>query len=1027
MNFKRLIATIVGVMSIVPMAFAQNTSTLRAVLQDENGEPVPYATVSVYKQGSTKPYKYALSASDGKVSIEKVAHGKYTFKAELLGYKDFTKDIEVKDYYIDLGTVKMEEDKQTLDAASVSATGNPIIIKKDTIEYNASSFKTTDNDMLVDLLKKLPGIEVGDDGSVTANGETISKITIGGKTFFLDDPQLATQNLPAKIVEKIKVVRKKSEQAEFTGIEDGNEEQVIDLSVKRGMMNGLFGNFSAGAGKDLPKTTSSLGDDDDFRYQSGAFVGRFTDHSQISFILNGNNTNNRGFNDISGNMMGGMMGGGMGGGFGGGGMRGGGGFGGGGFGGGSGITTSWMGGLNGAWDLFDNNMNVGGNYVYNRSSRDVLQRSVQTTDLGNGGQIIYKNGVDEPGINTTKSYGHRFGMRLEHKFSENTSILFQPQVNFGTGNYVQFSDFESKRYENGALSSTSSGFSNNTGDNRNWQTNGFMLFRQRLGMPGRTISFMGNYNFSNNVMNGFNQSLTENGMGDMTQQTIVNQRIEQYSKGASLSGRLVYTEPLGGGFYASGNYSYSWSRNESVKDAYDTGEPYQFGGKSMGYNTVGEKRNETYSSNILNRYNNQSAGVDLQYQKDKVHAQVGFSLMPTRTHNETNKEVYDTTVLNIAPSAMFWYDIGETSNMRIFYRGRSQQPSTTQLMRVPDNSNPQQVSSGNPGLIPYFNHNLNTEFRLTNRQTFTSFNVNINGGMVQDPIVSALWYDDKNVQYSMPYNGPNSYNGGVRLFFNSPIAKSNFSVFSMTNTNYSQSTSYMDAGSKLNMDKYRDENGVFTKYKEFLADFPDPSHSTIFKENITRTVTFNQRLRMTYRSDNYEVMLGGGTRLNNTSYSINKGVSKDKQSVSNTKTWTNSIDGSINFTLPAGFTLKSDASYRWYVGYTSQVEPTTTINVDLQKLLFKNRVTLAVRAYDLLDQARAIGLNTNNNAITESWSNTLGRYVIVALTYRFGTFGGGRNRMRMGPGGPGGRGPGGPGGGPGGFGGPPMGGGRPPM
>ncbi|MBO4231366.1 MAG: carboxypeptidase-like regulatory domain-containing protein, partial [Bacteroidales bacterium] len=187
MNFKKLLAVIVGVMSMLSTVSAQNTSTVRAALQDENGEPVPFATVSISKLNSSKPYKYALSDAQGKVVIEKVAHGKYVIKAELLGYKDFSKEIEVKNY-LDLGTIKMEEDKQTLEAASVSATGNPIIIKKDTVEYNASSFKTTENDMLIDLLKKLPGIEVGDDGSVTANGETISKITIGGKTFFLDDP-----------------------------------------------------------------------------------------------------------------------------------------------------------------------------------------------------------------------------------------------------------------------------------------------------------------------------------------------------------------------------------------------------------------------------------------------------------------------------------------------------------------------------------------------------------------------------------------------------------------------------------------------------------------------------------------------------------------------------------------------------------------------------------------------------------------------------------------------------------------------
>jgi hypothetical protein len=1002
MNFTKLFAVIVGVMSMFSIASAQSTSTLNAVLKDENGEPVPFATVSITKPNATKPYKYALSAADGKVLIEKVAHGKYVFKAELLGYKEYVKDIEVRTPVMDLGTVKMEEDKEVLDAASISATGNPIIIKKDTVEYNASSFKTTENDMLVDLLKKLPGIEVGDDGTITANGETISKITIGNKTFFLDDPQLASQNLPAKIIEKIKVVRKKSEQAEFTGIEDGNEEQVIDLSVKKGMMNGLMGNFSAGGGHDLPQSTVTAGNDD-FRYQGGAFIGRFNEHSNFSLILNANNTNGRGFTDISGNMMGNMRGGGGGGG---------------GFGGGSGITRSFMTGLNGAGDLFDEKMNIGGNYVYNNTHRDVLTKTVQETPLGEDRMLVTRNGLVDPGFNTTANYGHRIGMRLDHKFTENTSILFQPSINFGGGNYTQFSDFETNRIENGTSNLTSKGFSGNSGDNRNWNAGGFLLFRQRLGMPGRTLSFMGNFNFSNNKMDGFNQSLTDN-VSDDTQR-IVNQRIDQYSKGSSLSGRLVYTEPLGGGFYASANYSYSWSRNESVKDAYDSGSNL-INGNSLIYNPSGEKKSEAYSSSILNRYDNQSAGVDLQYQKDKMHAQVGLSLMPQKTHNETNDEVYNSKVLNFAPSAMVWYDMGETSNVRFFYRGRSSQPSTTQLMRVPDNSNPRSISSGNPALVPYFNHNMNGEFRMTNRKTFTSVTANINGGFVHNPIINAIWVDKDGVSYSIPYNGPDSFNGGARISVNSPIAKSNFSIFSMTNARYSQSTSFTDSGAEVSMDRYIDSDRVF-KFKEFLADYPDPAKAPMFMKNITRSTSFTERLRFTYRSDNLEIMAGGRVSYSSTKYSINQDrAGQQKNGVDDVLTWNNSIDGSINWTLPAGFTFKTDARYNWYIGYTTPIDPTVIVNLDIQKLLFKNRVTLAVRAYDLLDQARTISESVSNGVRTERWSNTLGRYVIVALTYRFGTFGKRGNNMRMGPGMGG---PGGPGGGPGRGG---FGGGRPPM
>ena len=286
-------------------AIAQTRKVTISLEDASNGEAVSFATVSLTPKGASKASKYTLSDASGNASLEKVQKGSYTLKAELLGYKTYSLEISVADKDLALGKVKMEQDSQVLDAASVSAVGNPITVKKDTIEYNASSFRTTDNDMLEQLLKKLPGVEVDSDGKVTANGEEIKKITIDGKTFFLDDPSLATKNIPAKIVEKVKVVEKKSDQAMFTGIDDGEEETIIDLSIKRGMMNGWFGNVMGGGGHDIQ--TVGLGQP--ARWQGAAMVGNFTDKRQISLILNGNNTNNRGFNDMAGSMMTAMRGG----------------------------------------------------------------------------------------------------------------------------------------------------------------------------------------------------------------------------------------------------------------------------------------------------------------------------------------------------------------------------------------------------------------------------------------------------------------------------------------------------------------------------------------------------------------------------------------------------------------------------------------------------------------------------------------------------------------------------------------------
>lgn len=972
MNLKKFITFVAGIMSAFSLAFAQGGGTVALSLTDSStGEAVGFATVSITKPGNTKPYKYALSDDKGKTVFDKVAAGKYVLKAELLGYKPLTKDIEVKGK-LDLGALKMDPDKQVLDAASVSAAGNPIVIKKDTIEYNASSFKTTENDVLEDLLKKLPGVEVSEDGTVTANGQTISKITIDGKTFFLDDPQLASKNIPAKIIEKVKVVEKKSDQAEFTGIDDGNDETIIDLSIQKGMMNGLFGNVMTGAGHDVRKQVSGSelsSGNGDWRYQGAGFMGRFTDKNQISVVLNGNNTNNRGFNDLSGSMMQGMRGGG-------GGM----GRGSRGWGPGNGITTSWMGGLNGNTSLFDGKMDLGGNYLYNNNETYVEEESKRITYLDDH-NLIYNN----KGSNTTNSDGHRFGVRLEHKFSENTSILFQPQVSFGNGDFNEVSDFSTLTEKSGVTSKTNDGFTSNTGSNNNWRTNGFFLFRQKLGKAGRTLSFNARYNFSGNETNGFNQSRTttydEFGVADSD--SVINQRYNQNQDTKSLTGRLTYTEPLGKGFFVEANYEASWNRTSSTKNTFDSGVVSDFGRDNLIYNPVDEKINEVYSSEIINRYINQRIGANFVYQKDKLRAQAGVSANPTYTHNETSGyDPYDNHVLNWAPQAMLWYDIDDNTNVRGFYFGRSQQPSVNQLMRVPDNTNPLNVSFGNMCLEPYFNHDFRSDFRHTNKKTFLSVNAGIDGGIVKNPIVNAQWYGTNGVQYSIPVNGKDSYNGSFRVMLNTPIAKSNFSIFNMTRASYSRSSSYVRSAN-LDTDGYYD--GDSFAVEDFLADF----NSLGFTLNKLQTVGLTERLRITYRNDIVELTAGGRTRMSKSWYTI--------ANQSTNMTWSNQVTASMNWTVPGGLGIVADGNYNWYNGYTTDQGTQLILNAKITKMLFKDKFTLALNAYDILDQAKNLSISDSSNYHTETLNNTLGRYIVVSLTYRFGNFGG-KGGRRMGPG-----------------------------
>ena len=943
-------------------AFAQGSFSVKLRLLDsKTSEPVSFATVSLTVKGQDTAAKYVLTDIDGNAEIVKVKKGTYVLKAELMGYVTHTQEISlVKN--LELGDVKMDEDVKVLDAASVTAVGNPIVVKKDTIEYTASSFKTSDNDMLEALLKKLPGVEVEADGTITANGETIKKITIDGKTFFLDDPQLASKNIPAKLIEKVKVVEKKSDQARFTGIDDGEEETIIDLSMRPGMMQGWFGNVMGGGGHDVPGAGSDM---NDWRYQGAAMVGRFTDKSQISVILNGNNTNNRGFNDMAGSMMQGMRGGG-------GGM----GRGMGGWGGRNGITTSWMGGLNGAFTLCDGDMDLAGNYLYNGSINEVMEESSKITYLDDGSRLLNnQNGNDR-----TMTQGHRFGIRLEHEFSENTSILFEPQFNFGHGSYNEFSNFETLTERGEVRDSTNKGFSNNLGDNQNWQTSGFFLFRQRLGKPGRTISANVRYSFSNNEMAGCNLSLTQvkNAETGAWGDERVDQRFDQNSKGSSLSGRVVYTEPLGHDFFLEANYQYGWNRNTSFKNTVN--------------NLTGEV-DDRYSNQILNRSITQRAGINFSYQKEKFRAQLGASINPTDTYNETTgHDPYRSKVINWSPQAMLNYEFNDNTNIRFFYWGRSSQPSTSQLLPVPDNSNPLNISLGNPNLNPYFNHSIRGNFGYTNKKTFTSVHARFGAGLVENAITNAQWYDKAGVQYSIPVNGPGTGNVDLRVMVNSPFGKSGFSIFSMTYGRYNQSTSFIGTNA-LDTEKYYNAEEASFDYNAFARDYADLSESDDFINNKTQTMSFTQRLRLTYRNDFVELTVGGRTRMNKSWYTM--------ENSQLTATWNNQIDASMNWTIPGGINIISDVDYNWYNGYTTPQEDEIIVNAEITKLLFKNKCTLALKAYDILGQSKNLSVSDSANYHMETRNNTLGRYIILSLTYRFGNFGGGPG----GHGGPGGRGP----------------------
>jgi hypothetical protein len=326
-------------------------------------------------------------------------------------------------------------------------------------------------------------------------------------------------------------------------------------------------------------------------------------------------------------------------------------------------------------------------------------------------------------------------------------------------------------------------------------------------------------------------------------------------------------------------------------------------------------------------------------------------------------------------------------------------------MPVPDITNPLNISFGNPNLLPYFSHMMRGDFRYNNKKTFFSANINFEGGFVQDPIVNATWSSQTGTQYSMPFNGPTSGNAGLNGFLNIPIGQSGFTVMNFARTGWSHSSNYV--GSNIDMSGMPDPTVDYYDFMEqFLARYKDIGKSSDFGLNTINSLNVVERLRVTYRNDAIELSTSGRTRVNRSWYTIMTGNDL-------TTTWNNQVNAALTWTWDlAGLTLKSDFNYNWYRGYTTEQPSEYIWNAELQKLLFKKKVTLAVKGYDILGQSKNLMVTDASNYHSEVLNNTLGRYIIVSLTWRFGTMN--RDAMR-GPGGPGGRG----------FGGPPMGG--PPM
>ena len=746
---RKIILLLTTILAITNFASGQSQTgrgTIKGkLIDDATQEAIPEANIRILNQKDSTYVTGKASEKNGTFSIP-ISNGNYIVQISYIGYSDLFKDVSVnnKNATANLGTLSLIEDGVLLSDALVTAKALEVVVRGDTVEYNADSYKVTESAVIEDLLKKMPGVEVDADGKITVNGQEIKKILVDGKEFFSDDPKVASKNLPAKMVDKLQVLERRTDMSLMTGFDDGDEEMVINLTVKPGMKEGVFGNAFAGYGSQD-------------RYEANAMVNYMRDKDQLTFLGGLNNTNNAGFSDLASAMFGGSGGRGRG--------R---------WGGRSGITKSANAGLNFSKE-FNEKLKLGGNVRYGDTDTD-MSSSVYTQNLLSSGNTFEREN------NVSNNYSQNINMdfRLEWEPDSMTKFIFRPNASFYNNNRSEVSDFSTVRAEGDTINHGDSQYlSEGTGKS----IGGTLEASRKLGSTGRVLSFSvgggidDSENNAENLSNTFYSSRADD---------IIDQRIKNTNDGKNLRFYASYVEPLGKNNFLQLAYNYRYNRSESDRDTrtkdINTGE----------YTVL----DTAYSKRLENDFHNQNVELNFRATRDKYNYMVGVSMQPSKSESkiykgETLEESVSQNVINFAPMAQFNYMWSRQKNLRLNYYGRTNQPSVSQLSSVKDFSNPLNISYGNPDLKPAFDHRLRLRYRNFNPENSSAYMFMTNLGFTVNDIVSSTITDRETGRRESTYENINgNWNANARFMTNQPLRNIKFSVFSMTFANYNNSNGF---------------------------------------------------------------------------------------------------------------------------------------------------------------------------------------------------------------------------------------------
>jgi len=919
-------------------ATAQKNGIVKGVAFDTIGKKtVGAVTVTVLDKKDSSLVSFSMTNNEGAFELRGIPFGNYRLMLSHVSYHNSNKYFSITDSnrIVDLGNLPLSDKSKVLEEVVIEAEAPPITMIDDTLQYNANSFRTQPNANVEQLLKKLPGVKVDKDGSITAQGEKVNRVLVDGKEFFGNDPKIATRNLPADAVDKVQVYDKQSDQAQLTGFEDGNYEKTINLKLKKDKKKGVFGKLAAGGGnKEL--------------YELRGNVNSFKGARQMSAIGMANNNNAEGFSfmdilNFTGELSRMQRGGGGGNininisgddaaAMGMGGNR-------------SGIVTSSGGGLN-YNNIIGSKNDLQSNYFYNRYNPQV-QREINRLNLIPGGNTNYFSNSFSNNINSS----HRINLNNLYQIDSFHSLRIIPSLSFQNTRNKSTSNYKTAALNGNTVNE---GNSNSASNSTGYNFRNEIAFRKKFRRKGRTFSLTLQTSFNESDGDGSLKSVNSfyNSAGTLTRKDTLNQLSETSANLKSYNLRAVYTEPLFKRSLMEFSAAKSNSKNISDQTTWDYNKQ----------NGKYDKVNQQQTNNFENEYGYTNAGFRIRTQRRKFNYAVGVNWQQADLEGTiisgTKDSVITKSFTNLLPNARFQYNFTRFKNFSLNYNATTNQPSMSQLQPIPDISNPLYIREGNADLKQELSHNVQGNLMLMSPYKNRNFMLFYNYRRTQNKIVNSDRVDNSGVRTTKPVN----VNG----------------VYSMMgNMNFSMPVRFLKGMFEIG-------NEVrFSNDKQFIEGLENTIKTLTFGPEVSLTSTVKEKLSLSFEAS---------ININNSKYSLSSAnnVKYLQQRYGTDVDW--ELPKRFFFSTDFSYTLYS----RRAQGFNSNI-PIWNASISKQFMKY-SRGEIKLSAFDLLNKNTGINRSSNMNYIEDSRVNTLQRYFMLTFTYsltKSGLATGGHGGMRV--------------------------------